>query len=404
MKDDLAALRAKLQQLEALHKSGELGQAAYQKARAPLERKLVDLVLAGQAGSAAPAAAAPVASPRPSMRLSATLATVVLAVAGTGYWWTGSPGVPSAGAPNPAAAAAQAASPHDPNAADQFAAAVEKLAQKLKEQPDNPEGWSMLARSYMRLGRMPEALPAFAKAVQLRGDDPSLLADYADALAVSNERKLEGEPLKLIERALALDPKHQKALALAGTAAFDRKDFPQAVRYWELLVQTAPPDSPLASQVQAAIAEARQLGGAAPLASGGAAIAAAPTPAPSAAATSATSASALRGTVRLSPALAKQAAPDDTVFVFARAAEGPRMPLAIVRKQVRDLPFDFAFDDSQAMSPAMKLSQFARVVVGARVSKSGQANGSAGDLTGQSAAVANDARGVVVEINEVFKP
>jgi cytochrome c-type biogenesis protein CcmH len=261
----------------------------------------------------------------------------------------------------------------------------------------------MLARSYMRLGRMPDALPAFAKAVQLRGEDPSLLADYADALAVSNDRKLEGEPLKLIERALKLDPKHQKSLALAGTAAFDRKDFAGAVRYWEQLVQTAPPESPLVPQVQAAIAEARQLGGLAPAAGAGAgaAAAAAPTPPP---AVAGTAAAALRGTVRLSPALAKQVSPDDTVFIFARAAEGPRMPLAILRKQVRDLPLEFSLDDSLAMSPAMKLSQFARVVVGARVSKSGQVNGTPGDLTGLSATVANDARGVVVEINEVVKP
>jgi cytochrome c-type biogenesis protein CcmH len=402
MKDDLAALRAKLQQLEALRKSGEIGQAAYQKARTPLEQKVIELVLAGEAAAvssaarAAPAASAPL---RPSFRLSATLAAGVLAVAGTGYWLTGSPGLPSAGAPNPAAAGTEAASPHDPNAADQFAAAVDKLAQKLKEQPDNAEGWSMLARSYLRLGRMQEALPAFAKALQLGGDDASLLADYADALAVSNERKLEGEPLKMIERALALDPNHAKSLALAGTAAFERKDFAQAVRYWEQLVQVTPRESPLVAQVQSAIAEARQLGGLAPAASPGA-TAAAPTP-PS---TAASAAAAVRGTVRLSPALAKQAAPDDTVFVFARAAEGPRMPLAIVRKQVRDLPFEFSLDDSLAMSPAMKLSQFARVVVGARVSKSGQASGSPGDLTGQSAAVANDARGVIVEINEVVKP
>jgi len=107
--------------------------------------------------------------------------------------------------------------------------------------------------------------------------------------------------------------------------------------------------------------------------------------------------------VRLAPALAAQARPDDTVFVFARAAEGSRMPLAIVRKQVRDLPFAFTLDDAMAMAPAARLSRFPKVVVDARVSKSGQAQPSAGDLAGRSAVVANNASGVVVEINEVVR-
>jgi cytochrome c-type biogenesis protein CcmH len=111
----------------------------------------------------------------------------------------------------------------------------------------------------------------------------------------------------------------------------------------------------------------------------------------------------VQGRVRLSPALAQQAAPTDTVFIFARAAEGPRMPLAILRSQVKDLPLAFTLDDSTAMSPAMRLSLHPKVVVSARISKSGQAVPAAGDLQGQSSPVANDARGVDVEIDEVVK-
>ena len=117
----------------------------------------------------------------------------------------------------------------------------------------------------------------------------------------------------------------------------------------------------------------------------------------------ATSTASLQGSVRLSPAVAKLASPDDTVFIFARAAEGPRMPLAILRHRVKDLPLDFTLDDSLAMSPATRLSVFPKVVISARVSKSGQATPSAGDLTGQSAPVDNNSRGVVVEINEATK-
>ena len=111
----------------------------------------------------------------------------------------------------------------------------------------------------------------------------------------------------------------------------------------------------------------------------------------------------IRGTVRLAPALAMMAAPTDAVFIFARPAEGSRMPLAIVRKQVKDLPVDFVLDDSMAMSPGAKLSLFPQVVVSARVSKSGQAVPSAGDLSGQSAPIAPTASGLLIEINEVVK-
>ena len=109
------------------------------------------------------------------------------------------------------------------------------------------------------------------------------------------------------------------------------------------------------------------------------------------------------GRVSLSAALAKQASPDDTVFVFARAAQGPRMPLAIVRKQVKDLPFDFTLDDSTAMSPQMKLSNFQQVVVGARISKSGNAMPQPGDLQGISSTVSLGATGLKIEIGEVVK-
>jgi cytochrome c-type biogenesis protein CcmH len=394
MSDPITTLRAQLQQLEARHRDGALGPKDYEQKRAALERELVDQVLK------APVAVPDDAAPRPSKRLLATLAAAVLAVAAGGYAWTGSPGL-MAGVPT--APPVAEGSPHDGGAgAEQFAAAVERLAEKLKDQPDNAEGWAMLARSYLQLGRVADAVPAFAKAVALQGDDPRLLSDYADALAVTNNRSLEGEPLKLIERALKLDPNNLKSLALAGTAAFNRKDYAGAVRHWEKMSQVAPAGSPFLVQLGESIAEARQLGGmpAAPQATA----AAAPTPTPAAPAPApAVATTALRGTVRLAPSLAQQAAPNDTVFIYARPAAGSRMPLAILRKQVKDLPLEFSLDDSLAMSPAAKLSMHTQVIVDARVSKSGQAQPTPGDLTGRSAPIANNASGVVIEISEVVR-
>ena len=395
MNDPMATLREKLRQLEDLHGGGTLGAEAYAAGKARLEREIIDQVMAAPVAPAAPAAPA---APRPSSRLVASLAVMVVVVAAAGYAWTGSPGLASAGAAASQAAAAAAAPAQDDGGAEQFAEAVEKLALKLKDQPDNAEGWAMLARSYARLGRGPESLPAFAKAVALNGSDARLLADYAGTLALSNDSKLEGEPLALIERALKIEPDNLKALALAGSAAFERKDFAGAVRFLEQLVRVAPPDSALPAQLQSSIAQARQQAGIAVAPASAAAAAAAPAPA------TATAKASVRGTVRLASAIAKLASPNDTVFIFARAAEGGLMPLAIVRKQVKDLPFEFTLDDSSAMSPASRLSLVPTVVISARVSKSGQAEPAPGDLAGQSALIANVASGVLVEINDVVKP
>src|SRR5262245_44266422 len=135
---------------------------------------------------------------------------------------------------------------------------VARLAARLKDQPNDPEGWAMLGRSYAVLGRPQPALDAFKQAMTLRPDDPVLLADYADTLGLANGRNLEGEPSRLLARALELDPNNLKALSLAGTAAFMRKDYALALRHWEKMAQVAP-DSDFVRQIQGGIDEARRL-------------------------------------------------------------------------------------------------------------------------------------------------
>jgi cytochrome c-type biogenesis protein CcmH len=240
-------------------------------------------------------------------------------------------------------------------------------------------------------------VPAFKQAMALRPDDAVLIADYADALAVTNGRKLEGEPDQLIARALKIDPDNLKALSLAGTAAFDRKDYAGALLHWQKMTKLAP-DSQFSQQIQSGIDEARRL-------SGGASAAPAAAPASAAERPAAPGlAAAISGTVSLAPALAAKASPEDTVFIFARPAEGSRMPLAILRKQVKDLPLKFTLDDSMAMSPAARLSSASRVVVGARISKAGQAMAQPGDLQGLSAPMGTTAQGLKIEISEVVGP
>lgn len=397
MKNDIPGLRLQLQQLQAQHTAGTLDAAAYASAKERLERRLLDKVMAQPEPAASPATNTATRQPRPGGKLVAVLVAGIVGLAVAGYSYTGSPGNTVVAGGNASGAEAGG------NDEAQFAAAVEQLAQRLAAEPENTEGWAMLARSYARLGQHDKALAAFKRTGTLLQTDARLMADYADTLAMQNNRSLEGEPAQWIERALKLEPDNPKALALAGTAAFERRDFPTAVRHWERLAAASPPGSEFLAQLRQGIAEARQQAGMPP--------AAAPTSSPAAAAEAsaaalgqaAASAAGVQGSVRLAPALAKQVQPGDTVFIFARAAEGPRMPLAILRHQVKDLPLDFKLDDSTAMAPQMRLSLHPQVVISARISKSGQAVPTAGDLTGQSVPVANTARGVAIEINEVVK-
>jgi cytochrome c-type biogenesis protein CcmH len=235
---------------------------------------------------------------------------------------------------------------------------------------------------------------AFKRVVALRPDDAQAYADQADAAAMAAGRQLAGEPERLIARALQLDPKNLKALALAGTIAFDRGDFAGAIRHGAGAIAAGAAGSDLVRTLQAGVGEAKAR------AAGPAAAAATPPPASTAAAAAAGQVS---GRVVLAPALLAQAAPGDTLFVFARAANGRGMPLAILRKQVKDMPFDFVLDDTLAMSPAARLSGAAQVVVGARISKSGNAMAQPGDLQGASPPVPVGTRALQIEIADVVK-
>jgi cytochrome c-type biogenesis protein CcmH len=392
----VAALRRQIEQLSTLHASGALADVPYREARDVLEKRLVDIVVSTPTVAAAPAAGA-------DKGLLAALTVFVLLITGAGYAWLGTPqGL------NPEARMAQAPAGEGGGHSvtrEQIEAMLEGLAARLKDKPDDPDGWAMLGRSYAVLGRHTESVAPFKQALSLRPNDAVLVADYADALAAANGRSLEGEPSRLVEQALKLDPNNLKALSLAGTAAFNREDFAGAIRHWEKLAQLAP-GGDMVQQVQGGIDEARRRmgGGAAPTPAAAVAQAnAGPAVQPAPTLGAAAGADSVSGTVTLAPSLAGKAAPTDTLFVFARAAEGPRMPLAILRKQVKDLPLSFKLDDSMAMSPAAKLSSTARVIVGARISKAGDALPKPGDLQGFSPVVAGGATGLKIEIGETVE-
>ena len=283
---------------------------------------------------------------------------------------------------------------------DRINGMVQKLAARLASNPDDAEGWMMLGRSYIVLDRFEDARTALEKAAALKQDDPQLLVDLADALAMTSSQSLAGRPTELIARALMIDPNNQKALWLAGTAAFEQGSYAEAVQLWRQLATQLPAGSETARTMAANIAEAQALleGRPPPSAQSMPDMQKNMASAPAAAGNGPAR---LTGRVSLSPSLAGRAAADDTVFIFARAASGPPMPLAVKRVQVRDLPLDFVLDESMAMTPQMSLARFSQVVVGARISHTGNAMPSSGDLQGLSAVVAVGSQVPEIVINEI---
>ena len=304
---------------------------------------------------------------------------------------------------------------------EQFLQMVDALAERLKTNPQDAEGWVMLARAYQITGRMPESVAAFEKASALRPDDANLIAGHADALAMV-QGSLSGKPFELIVKALKIDPKNQTALALAATAAMENGQFDESIALWRRLAAVVEPGSRDRQAVEQAIEQVQQVAlakgvklagestGAAATGSGAPA-----TPAPQApatgpakgaapAATAATPVTAsISGEVTLAPELMRQAKPDETVFIFARAVDGPPLPLVVIRTTVKELPLRFTLDDSMSMAPTARLSMHRQVVVSARVSRSGQAMPQPGDLIGTVQPVAVGATGVQVRIADVVR-
>ena len=385
---NLGIIKDQLAELETDLRAGSISEVQYHEAKSELERRVLE-----EAKSESGARGGPTAR---GVGLALTLVFVFPLVAGLMYWQFGTP---AAFSPEAQQAAAQAAGDHQftPEEIDKMIARAEE---KLKQNPDDAQGWAVLARTYYTMQRFPEAARAYGELTRLVPNDPDVLADYADTLAVAQGRNLSGTPMALVQRALKADPNHWKALALAGSEAMNRKDYKTALGYWERLAKVVPEGSEMAQAVASNIAEARELGGIkAPPAPVAKAAPAAPAPAGGA---SAASGATVGGTVSLSPALVASAKPDDAVFIYARPADGARMPLAIVRKQVKDLPVRFSLDDSMAMAPNMKLSNFPDVVVGARVSKTGSAMPQPGDLEGLSTPVKTGSANIAIVIDKVL--
>ena len=362
-------LKDQLAELERERASGAVSEAAYAEARAELERRALE-ELPASAASAHNAGSRRVAV---VVALSVPLAALAL-YAAYGERSAFDPEVTQAKTPQELIQLLAAGEP---------GIVIDKVTPQLKRDPNNGELLFILARAHYARQQFSESAAVYEKLNAIEPDDPGLLTDWADVIAQSQRGSMLGRPEALINRALAIDPDNGKALAMSGAAAFERQDYATAAAQWEKL-RARVAGTELAPQIEQSIAQARAAGK----------LQAAPAAKKSAAAT-------VSGRVVLAPQMAKNAAPNDTVFVIARAAAGPRTPLAVVRLRARDLPAKFSLDDSLAMSPELKLSAFSEVTLLVRLSKSGNAVAQAGDLEAAPLTVKLGARDVMLVIDRV---
>ena len=337
---NLAVLRGQMLELEVERDEGSLSAADFEQAKNELQRRLLEEVGGDEKVTA---------SSQPSARrLAVALMLVLPLLAAGGYFLLGNPK-----ALDPLAHSAQVTP-------DQIEQMVAKLAARMQANPEDSAGWAMLAKSYKALGKVDLAVSAYEKIEAMVFTDPDLLADYADLRAQQAGGRLEGKPLEYVMRALQLDPNHVLALWLAGTAKFASADYAAAVDFWQRAISVLPVDSEDARMLAEGVAEAKKRLG-----------------------LKGSRKKSVAGKVSLAPALQSSVSPDDTVFIFARLPDGGRMPVAVVKTRVADLPYEFVLDDSSAMLAEQTISQQKSVVVLARVSKTGNVMLKPGDLESQ---------------------
>jgi cytochrome c-type biogenesis protein CcmH len=336
-----AAGQAELEDLQRDLASGALAEVDYQSARRDMQLELARI-----------AAPAPQPAGQAWRRGSALAAALFVFIAAPllywyyGSWRSGVEGVDAASVP----------------AVEQM---VADLSQRLHTTDGNDlQGWVMLGHSYVVMGRYPDALDAFSHAHALAGDgNPDVLAGYAEAITLADPSKFMDQALPLFEKTLKLDPANPQALWYGGLGAYEKGDKRLAVQRWQVLLQQNPPPEYRAI-IQKSIAQA-----------GGSA----------AAPQQVASAGGIRVHVSLAPALRSQVQPDETLFVFAlpagEAGGGP--PLAARRFQAGELPLDVTLSDQDSPIPGRTLSGQSRVVLIARISRSGTPEQQPGDLVGQ---------------------
>lgn len=377
--------REQILDLDREHESGHISDVEWQQSRDELSLRLLEDTSAQDD---------PQAKQEKPALWTAVIVAVALPLASMGmYMWLGEPD-----ALNPLAAKA-------PEKADQheLAKMAESLAKKLNEKPDNLQGWVMLGRTYRTLEKFDVSVKAYDRALRM-SDDDDLKLERVEVLAMKAQGNFEGEPWQVIREILQRDPQHYGALLMAGSASYAHAQYADALKFWQQARKSLEADNPDVPGLDDAIASVQQkLGVPVKPATGKTSSGNATQPAPAAAITSANPANSgltVSGQVSISEALKRNVKPSDVVFIYATPANGERMPLAIFKTTVAQLPLAFTLDDSSAMTPERRLSGAGEVLVKVRVSKSGNAIPQSGDLSGTLGPVKVGSKGLKLEIKD----
>ncbi|MFU0842398.1 MAG: Cytochrome c-type biogenesis protein CcmI [Burkholderia sp.] len=389
--ENLAILRQHAKDLEQAKAGGKIDADTYADARAELERRVLEETSEGGSGKAAPK------SSGAARRLAVVLAVLIPCAAAFGYAALGRFTAMDPVFLKMMNDETRMAGGH--TMAD-MQRAIDDLRARVKEHPDDVNGWYLLARTCASLERYPEALAAYRELDKLVPNNADVLADMADMMAAVNNKTIDAEVEKVLKRALSIDPKQWKALALLAIYEWDRQNYAAAANYWERLVAAVPPDFPDIDQIKLNIAEARRLAGLPPAQGESAAagkssagVEVPPTQAPAAE-------SFVAGRVTLSEALADKVKPDDAVFIYARPVTGSRMPVAFIRITAAELPYDFRLTSDMRMATGgANLAELDEVIIGARVSHSGNFMPQPGDCEGETGPVKVGDGNVKLEIS-----
>ena len=370
-KANASVYKAQILDLDREHESGHISDAEWQQSRDELSVRLLEDTSAVDD---------PVAKKEKPALWTAVVLAIALPVSAMGmYMWLGEPE-----ALNPLALKS-----NDKVDQQELSKMADNLAKKLEEKPDNLQGWVMLGRTYRSLEKFEASLKAYDRALKLTADD-DLRIERVEVLAMQRQGNFEGEPWDIILDILQKDPQHYAALLMAGSASYAHEKYADALSYWQKARKPLASDNPDVPGLDEAIASVQQKLGITPKAVAVQSVK--PTPSNPALSVS--------GRVTLSASFKGKTSPADAVFIYATPANGERMPLAIFKTTVANLPLSFTLDDSTAMSPERKLSGAGEVFVKVRVSKSGNAMPQSGDLLGSIGPVKVGAKGLQVEIKD----
>jgi cytochrome c-type biogenesis protein CcmH len=379
---NIAVYRDQMKEMEADRANGLLSEDQFQTAKLELEARLAEDALAKEAVDTTPVRVG-------GRKLGFSLAAVLPAAAFGLYFLLGNPAALTAIAeaqanPNPNAVPGE----HD------IMKMIQQVEEKTRQDPNDGQAWTILAKTYSAVGHWPEALNAWEKAIKLRPEEPAVMTGYAEALAITNNRVLEGKPMELVLKALEKDPNDIKGLELAGIGSFQQKSYAKAAFYFKQLHKLLPPESPYAQDILGAQKEAENMVKSALTGMDDLSAQGADSAKPAAAGAT------IQGSVDIAPALKAKVSDKDVVFLFARAGQGGA-PVAAIRATAGKFPLEFELNDSMAMSAENRLSNFKEVTLTARVAKSGDVKGAAGDLEGTAKLVKVGAKDVKLVIDTV---